>query len=140
MDELLEMSEQEQGIEKLESLDPVQSRASPPYTAGLSWYWARTHDMPAMIRYIDHWATVVLRNPLGELSPPNFLPSSVPESRQNQKKVLGDALGHDTRMIYLGQRHIKFVVTESSHVDMWYESSDVVFLTTVVQNYEVRRL
>ncbi|GFS89903.1 hypothetical protein TNCV_4839881 [Trichonephila clavipes] len=21
------------------------------------WYWARTHDMPAMIRYLDHWAT-----------------------------------------------------------------------------------
>ncbi|GFT79151.1 hypothetical protein TNCV_3095011 [Trichonephila clavipes] len=20
-------------------------------------YWARTHDMPAMIRYLDHWAT-----------------------------------------------------------------------------------
>ncbi|GFW49828.1 hypothetical protein TNCV_1884921 [Trichonephila clavipes] len=23
----------------------------------LKWYWARTHDMPAMIRYLDHWAT-----------------------------------------------------------------------------------
>ncbi|GFS77097.1 RNA-directed DNA polymerase from mobile element jockey [Trichonephila clavipes] len=21
------------------------------------WYWARTHDMPVMIRYLDHWAT-----------------------------------------------------------------------------------
>ncbi|GFY22873.1 hypothetical protein TNCV_2181341 [Trichonephila clavipes] len=21
------------------------------------WYWARTHDMPAVIRYLDHWAT-----------------------------------------------------------------------------------
>ncbi|GFX46622.1 hypothetical protein TNCV_4550611 [Trichonephila clavipes] len=30
------------------------SRASLPYTAGLWWYWARTHDMPAMIRYLDH--------------------------------------------------------------------------------------
>ncbi|GFX69581.1 hypothetical protein TNCV_1769501 [Trichonephila clavipes] len=28
-----------------------------PYTAGIWWYWARTHDMPAMIRYLDHWAT-----------------------------------------------------------------------------------
>ncbi|GFV77930.1 hypothetical protein TNCV_841 [Trichonephila clavipes] len=26
--------------------------------AGLQWYWAQTHDMPAMIRYLDHWATV----------------------------------------------------------------------------------
>ncbi|GFX41836.1 hypothetical protein TNCV_389491 [Trichonephila clavipes] len=25
--------------------------------AGLWWYWARTRDMPAMIRYLDHWAT-----------------------------------------------------------------------------------
>ncbi|GFS96262.1 hypothetical protein TNCV_16391 [Trichonephila clavipes] len=24
------------------------------------WYWARTHDMPAMIRYLDHWATAAL--------------------------------------------------------------------------------
>ncbi|GFV51480.1 hypothetical protein TNCV_844191 [Trichonephila clavipes] len=29
-------------------------RASFPYTADLKWYWARTHDMPAMI--LDHWA------------------------------------------------------------------------------------
>ncbi|GFT03066.1 hypothetical protein TNCV_1361441 [Trichonephila clavipes] len=21
------------------------------------WYWTRTHDIPAMIRYVDHWAT-----------------------------------------------------------------------------------
>ncbi|GFY17630.1 hypothetical protein TNCV_1073651 [Trichonephila clavipes] len=28
--------------------------ASLPYTAGLRWYWARTHVMPAMIRYLDH--------------------------------------------------------------------------------------
>ncbi|GFV65984.1 hypothetical protein TNCV_1303751 [Trichonephila clavipes] len=25
------------------------------------WYWARTHDMPAMIRYLDDWATAALR-------------------------------------------------------------------------------
>ncbi|GFX18470.1 hypothetical protein TNCV_3370431 [Trichonephila clavipes] len=24
---------------------------------GKTWYWARTHDMPAMIRFLDHWAT-----------------------------------------------------------------------------------
>ncbi|GFX97211.1 hypothetical protein TNCV_557011 [Trichonephila clavipes] len=24
------------------------------------WYWARTHDMPAMIQYLDHWATAAL--------------------------------------------------------------------------------
>ncbi|GFU92574.1 integrase catalytic domain-containing protein [Trichonephila clavipes] len=24
-------------------------------------YWARTHDMPAMIRYLDHWATAALK-------------------------------------------------------------------------------
>ncbi|GFW48558.1 putative RNA-directed DNA polymerase from transposon X-element [Trichonephila clavipes] len=24
------------------------------------WSWARTHDMPAMIRYLDHWATAAL--------------------------------------------------------------------------------
>ncbi|GFV56777.1 hypothetical protein TNCV_153191 [Trichonephila clavipes] len=29
-------------------------RASLPYTAGLYWYWARTRDMPATIRYLDH--------------------------------------------------------------------------------------
>ncbi|GFY32391.1 hypothetical protein TNCV_3558991 [Trichonephila clavipes] len=23
----------------------------------LSWYWSRTRDMPAMIRYLGHWAT-----------------------------------------------------------------------------------
>ncbi|GFY24405.1 hypothetical protein TNCV_1014531 [Trichonephila clavipes] len=28
--------------------------------AGLQRYWAQTHDMPAMIRYLDHWATVAL--------------------------------------------------------------------------------
>ncbi|GFW29296.1 hypothetical protein TNCV_742381 [Trichonephila clavipes] len=28
--------------------------ASLPYTAGIWWYWARTHDMIAMIRYLDH--------------------------------------------------------------------------------------
>ncbi|GFT53352.1 hypothetical protein TNCV_3323841 [Trichonephila clavipes] len=33
-----------------------------PYTAGLSWYWTRTHDMPAMIRYLDHWTTAVLKS------------------------------------------------------------------------------
>ncbi|GFV34004.1 hypothetical protein TNCV_2614021 [Trichonephila clavipes] len=36
-------------------------RASLPYTAGLlKWYWARTHDMPAMIRYLDHFATAAI--------------------------------------------------------------------------------
>ncbi|GFX39132.1 hypothetical protein TNCV_359461 [Trichonephila clavipes] len=30
------------------------------YTVGLQWYWARTHDMPATIRYLDHWATAAL--------------------------------------------------------------------------------
>ncbi|GFV30092.1 hypothetical protein TNCV_1209001 [Trichonephila clavipes] len=29
-------------------------RASLPYTAGLLWHWARTRDMPTMIRYLDH--------------------------------------------------------------------------------------
>ncbi|GFS75702.1 hypothetical protein TNCV_3424491 [Trichonephila clavipes] len=24
---------------------------------GLLWNWTRTHDMSAMIRYLDHWAT-----------------------------------------------------------------------------------
>ncbi|GFV15567.1 hypothetical protein TNCV_4835931 [Trichonephila clavipes] len=38
-------------------------RASLPYTAGLLWYRARTHDMPAMIRYLDHWATTTLTGP-----------------------------------------------------------------------------
>ncbi|GFV97477.1 hypothetical protein TNCV_2039851 [Trichonephila clavipes] len=28
--------------------------------AGLEWYWALTHDMPTMIRYLDHWATAAL--------------------------------------------------------------------------------
>ncbi|GFU62355.1 hypothetical protein TNCV_2653301 [Trichonephila clavipes] len=27
------------------------------HVAYCQWYWARTHDMPAMIRYLDHWAT-----------------------------------------------------------------------------------
>ncbi|GFW60766.1 hypothetical protein TNCV_571121 [Trichonephila clavipes] len=27
---------------------------------GSWWYWARTHDMPAMIRYLDHWAIAAL--------------------------------------------------------------------------------
>ncbi|GFU41132.1 hypothetical protein TNCV_1058601 [Trichonephila clavipes] len=25
--------------------------------AGLWWYWDRTHDMPAMVGYLNHWAT-----------------------------------------------------------------------------------
>ncbi|GFT41067.1 hypothetical protein TNCV_1098301 [Trichonephila clavipes] len=28
-------------------------RASSPYSAGLLWFWARTGDMPATIRYLD---------------------------------------------------------------------------------------
>ncbi|GFU84761.1 hypothetical protein TNCV_2127021 [Trichonephila clavipes] len=32
-------------------------RALLPYTAGLQWYWAPTHDTPATIRYPDHLAT-----------------------------------------------------------------------------------
>ncbi|GFW97760.1 hypothetical protein TNCV_1425231 [Trichonephila clavipes] len=28
----------------------------------VKWYRARTHDMPAMIRYLDHWATAALLN------------------------------------------------------------------------------
>ncbi|GFY00175.1 hypothetical protein TNCV_2835321 [Trichonephila clavipes] len=28
-----------------------------PYTADLLWHWARTRDMPTMIRYLDHLAT-----------------------------------------------------------------------------------
>ncbi|GFX18448.1 hypothetical protein TNCV_3370211, partial [Trichonephila clavipes] len=28
-----------------------------PYTVGLWWYGARTHDMPAMTRHLAHWAT-----------------------------------------------------------------------------------
>ncbi|GFW61466.1 hypothetical protein TNCV_347141 [Trichonephila clavipes] len=28
--------------------------------AGLQCYWARIHDMPAMIQYLDHWATAAL--------------------------------------------------------------------------------
>ncbi|GFT69481.1 hypothetical protein TNCV_1297661 [Trichonephila clavipes] len=28
----------------------------------LQWYWARTHDMPTMIRYLDHWVTAALGN------------------------------------------------------------------------------
>ncbi|GFW94377.1 hypothetical protein TNCV_1433121 [Trichonephila clavipes] len=32
----------------------VSHQFCPP---GIKWYWARTHDMPAMIRYLDHWAT-----------------------------------------------------------------------------------
>ncbi|GFX90917.1 hypothetical protein TNCV_3167481 [Trichonephila clavipes] len=31
--------------------------------AGLQWYEIRTHDMPPMIRYLDHWATAA---PMGE--------------------------------------------------------------------------
>ncbi|GFW51836.1 hypothetical protein TNCV_1187681 [Trichonephila clavipes] len=30
------------------------------YTGMGTWYWARTHDMPAMIRYFDHWAIATL--------------------------------------------------------------------------------
>ncbi|GFT60444.1 hypothetical protein TNCV_4972031 [Trichonephila clavipes] len=25
------------------------------------WYWARSHDMPTLIRYLDHWATAALK-------------------------------------------------------------------------------
>ncbi|GFX10403.1 hypothetical protein TNCV_1867981 [Trichonephila clavipes] len=25
------------------------------------WYWDRTHDMPAMVGYLNHWATAALR-------------------------------------------------------------------------------
>ncbi|GFW54722.1 hypothetical protein TNCV_2653621 [Trichonephila clavipes] len=32
----------------------------PMSTLRIKWYWARTLDMPAMIRYLDHWATAVL--------------------------------------------------------------------------------
>ncbi|GFS85726.1 hypothetical protein TNCV_2974101 [Trichonephila clavipes] len=28
---------------------------------GLLWYRARTHDMPTMIRYPEHWATAALK-------------------------------------------------------------------------------
>ncbi|GFW48474.1 hypothetical protein TNCV_1110331 [Trichonephila clavipes] len=38
------------------------THASLPYTADLKWYWARTHGMPAMIRYLDHWATAAPSN------------------------------------------------------------------------------
>ncbi|GFW46417.1 hypothetical protein TNCV_4811051 [Trichonephila clavipes] len=24
------------------------------------WYWDRTHDMPAMVGYLNHWATAAL--------------------------------------------------------------------------------
>ncbi|GFY16505.1 hypothetical protein TNCV_735341 [Trichonephila clavipes] len=23
----------------------------------IKWYWDRTHDMPAMVGYLNHWAT-----------------------------------------------------------------------------------
>ncbi|GFW55684.1 hypothetical protein TNCV_120681 [Trichonephila clavipes] len=26
----------------------------------VGWYWARTYDMPDMIRYLNHWATAAL--------------------------------------------------------------------------------
>ncbi|GFT57220.1 hypothetical protein TNCV_1692271 [Trichonephila clavipes] len=29
------------------------------------WYWARTHDMPAMMRYLDHWAAAFLHSGMG---------------------------------------------------------------------------
>ncbi|GFY00373.1 hypothetical protein TNCV_1664121 [Trichonephila clavipes] len=38
------------------------SRQIAALDCGLWWYWARTHDMPAMIRYLDHWATAALRD------------------------------------------------------------------------------
>ncbi|GFV55127.1 uncharacterized protein TNCV_2623481 [Trichonephila clavipes] len=34
-------------------------RASFFYKAGLQRYWARTHDMPTMTRYLNYWATAV---------------------------------------------------------------------------------
>ncbi|GFT91134.1 hypothetical protein TNCV_4043811 [Trichonephila clavipes] len=37
-------------------------RASLPYTAGLWWYWDRTHDMPAMVGNLNHWATAAPLN------------------------------------------------------------------------------
>ncbi|GFU83816.1 hypothetical protein TNCV_1694861 [Trichonephila clavipes] len=30
-----------------------------PYTVGLLRYWAQTHDMPAMVRYLDYYATAI---------------------------------------------------------------------------------
>ncbi|GFX75769.1 hypothetical protein TNCV_2237411 [Trichonephila clavipes] len=36
-------------------VQPV-SQALATFIPSLRWYWARTHDMPAMIRYFDHWA------------------------------------------------------------------------------------
>ncbi|GFV85834.1 hypothetical protein TNCV_2004541 [Trichonephila clavipes] len=29
--------------------------------SSMPWYWARTHDMPARIRCLDHWATAAFR-------------------------------------------------------------------------------
>ncbi|GFT24682.1 uncharacterized protein TNCV_2856181 [Trichonephila clavipes] len=31
-----------------------------PSEGSLEWYWARTHGMPTMIRYLDHWAIAAL--------------------------------------------------------------------------------
>ncbi|GFX55008.1 hypothetical protein TNCV_4356641 [Trichonephila clavipes] len=39
--------------EDISALDRFND-ASLPYTAGLLWHWARTRDMPTMIRYLDH--------------------------------------------------------------------------------------
>ncbi|GFV38095.1 hypothetical protein TNCV_4204051 [Trichonephila clavipes] len=41
--------------------DTQAGTESLPYTTSLQRYWARTHDMPAMIRYLDHWATTAPR-------------------------------------------------------------------------------
>ncbi|GFU81187.1 hypothetical protein TNCV_3423531 [Trichonephila clavipes] len=37
-------------------------RSSLPYTASLWCNWVRAHDMPAMFRYLDHWATVARKD------------------------------------------------------------------------------
>ncbi|GFW23218.1 hypothetical protein TNCV_3803181 [Trichonephila clavipes] len=28
----------------------------------VEWYWDRTHDMPAMVGYLNHWATAALKS------------------------------------------------------------------------------
>ncbi|GFV84985.1 transposable element Tc1 transposase [Trichonephila clavipes] len=32
------------------------------------WYWARTHDMPTMIRYLDHWAIAAPKGILSDVA------------------------------------------------------------------------
>ncbi|GFW90160.1 uncharacterized protein TNCV_1789811 [Trichonephila clavipes] len=47
---------------KVTGSDPIHCDIPSPSENGyFDWYWARTHDRPAMIRYLDRWATAAQR-------------------------------------------------------------------------------